>query len=426
MARVMEKLYQSSSSIRLSTLVLFATIAMRVHAQIPAVLLLSGDSAWRAKSSMCLAGGDAGIASNGVDVEFLKKSLLGGHLKTEHLKDLASDMPQRTRVGYVANVQVELLNFRDTLFGNSNLGMRAALSTNYAGYVGFRPNLFRTVYLGNADYDDTAIGLGRVNAQNQFWQKFGFGLFNKKTLSGFTLSLVEGQSFQSLQLSQAKLYTSSMADSLSLSIAGNYTRSDTARSGWANGSGLGACLDFDYNVLLPDGSGLASLSVRNLGFVVWNEQSEQFTFDETIRWNGVNVSDWVSGLTDSISLPQYVDTLSRNRRETSFMKPLPASFHFRYLKKWKRNHYWETGTVFMPNRAAVPLVYAGMMHAITPRLWVAERLSYGGYGGLALGVEIQWLSKSSWFVKAGSSQLEGWLLPAAGGRNLFVNLGKNF
>lgn len=426
MMRWNREIWFTCRAVRLLAVLIAGACAGQMRAQVPAVLLLSGDTAWRSKSSMCMAEANAGIASNALDVEFLKKSFLGGHLAKEHLQDLSSDMPARARAGYRAHAQVELLNFRDTLFGNPNVGMRAALSTNYAGYVGFRPNLFRTVYLGNAGYADTTIGLGRVKAQNQLWQKFGFGLFNKKTLSGFTLSLVEGQSYQSLLLSKADLYTSRMADSLSLTLAGNYMRSDTARTGWANGSGLGACLDFDYNVLLSDGKGLASLSVRNLGFIVWNEQSEQFTADNTLRWNGVDVSDWVSGVTDSIALPQYADSLNRQRIEGSFIQSLPTTIHFRYLQKWKRNHYWETGTLFIPNRAAVPQVYAGMMHAITPCLWIAERISYGGYGGLALGMEVQWLSKKSWFVKAGSSQVEGWLLPMAGGRNLYVNLGKNF
>lgn len=396
------------------------------HAQVPAVFLLSGDSAWRAKNTLCLMGGDASVASNAVDVAFLKKSFLGGHLENDQLENLSSRMPSRARAGYGAQANVELLNFRDTLFGNPNHGLRIAVSTDYAGYVGFRPNLFRAVYLGNAGFENTTVGLGRVNAQNQFWQKVGFGLFNKKTLSGFTLSLVEGQSYQSLHVGQAKLSTSAFGDSLSLSFDGNYMRSDTARAGWANGSGLGACLDFDYNVLLPDGSGLASITVRNLGFVVWNEQSEQYTADETIQWTGINVSDWLSNAADSIALPHYGDSLNRSRMQGSFIKPLPATIQFRYLKKWRRNHYWETGTLFQPNRAAVPQVYAGMMHAIHPRLWIAERISYGGYGGVALGVELQWLSKNSWFVKAGSSQVEGWLLPMAGGRSVYFNVGKNF
>ncbi len=415
-----------NTRIRICIVCVMALLSAPVCAQFPASLLLSGDTAWRSKSTVFFIGGEAGISSNAVDVEFLDKSLLGGYLENDHLRQLASKMPSQACVGYRANAQAELMNFRDTLLGNSNIGMRAALSTNYGGFVGFRPNLFKTVYLGNAGYAGTNTELGAIDAQQQMWQKFGFGLFDKTTLSGFTLSLVEGQSYQSLNLSHADLYTSLGGDSLSLFLEGSFTRSDTARIGWANGSGIGACLDFDYNILLPDGNGLASVTVRNLGFIAWNEKTERYSVNETIRWNGVDVSDWVSGITDSIALPQYADSLNRDRKQASLVTSLPTTIAFRYLKKWKQHHYWEIGTLFIPNRASVPQIYAGMMHAITPRLWIAERLSYGGYGELALGVELQWLSKQSWFVKAGSSQVEGWLLPMAGGRNVYVNLGKNF
>jgi hypothetical protein len=59
-------------------------------------------------------------------------------------------------------------------------------------------------------------------------------------------------------------------------------------------------------------------------------------------------------------------------------------------------------------------------------LWLSERVSYGGYGGFAIGADVQWLSTNSWFLRAGATQLEGWILPGTGGRSVYFNLGKNF
>jgi hypothetical protein len=168
------------------------------------------------------------------------------------------------------------------------------------------------------------------------------------------------------------------------------------------------------------------VSVRNLGFVVWNEASEHYEVNSSIDWNGLNVNNWLNGTEDTLSLPNWQDSLNNGRTLTSFARPLPASIAFRYMKQWKGRHYWETGFSLFPNRVAVPHVYAGLVHALTNRLWISERISYGGYSEFSLGVEVNWLSKNSWFVKAGTSQLEGWLLPMAGGRNVYMNLGKNF
>jgi hypothetical protein len=402
------------------------TLADRVCAQVPSSLLLMSDTTWRSKNMMAFVGGDAGIASNAVDVFFLEKSILGGHIHREYVDALLEDMPNRSRAGYSANAQLELLNFRDTLLGRPNLGFKAAFSTNYHGYASFQPTAFETVFTGNSGARAQTQELGPLNAQSQSWQKVGFGLFNKNTLSGLTLSLVEGQSYRNLQAESALLYTSAMADTLRLDVVGSYNRSDTTRKGWANGSGVGACIDFDYNVLLDNGKRIVSFSARNLGFVVWNQASEAYTINSSTDWLGLDVSNWLNGNTDSLSMPEWSDSLKVSRNQSSMLKPLPATFHMRYLHKWKENRYWETGFVYTPNQAAVPMVYLGLTHHLGRNLWLSERVHYGGYGAFSVGAEVQWMSAKSWFIRAGTSQLDGWLLSVAGGRNAYLNLGKNF
>jgi hypothetical protein len=396
------------------------------YAQVPSSLLLMTDTTWKSKSMMAFVGGDAGIASNAVDVFFLEKSILGGHIHRDYINELLEDMPQRSRIGYDVNSQLELLNFRDTLLGNPNLGLKAAFSTNYHGFVSFQPSAFETIYIGNSSMRSQSTELGPLYFQSQAWQKVGFGLFNKNTLSGLTLSLVEGQSYRDLQIESATLYTSEMADTLRLNVDGMYSRSDTTRSGWANGSGIGACIDFDYNLLLDNGKRVVSFSARNLGFVVWNNEAETYTINSSTDWRGLDVTNWLNGTTDSLSMPNWGDSLKVKRNQSSMLKPLPATFHLRYLHKWKENRYWETGFVYTPNQAAVPMVYLGLTHQIGKNFWLSERANYGGYRAFSIGAEVQWMSAKSWFIRAGSSQLDGWMLPVAGGRNAYLNVGKNF
>lgn len=409
-----------------SVLLLLLFTAFAADAQVSSLLLMSEDSIWKSKSMMAFMSGDASIASNAVDVDFMQKSLLGGFIPRAHTEALLSNMPERSRAGFAANAQLDLLNFRDTLFGRGNLGLRATLSTNYQGFIGFRPTLFETVYIGNGNAAGTTTDLGPIAMQTQSWQKFGFGLFSKKTLSGITLSLVEGQSIRSMAIDRAAFTTAAQGDTLALQLEGDYFRSDTARVGWANGSGIGACIDFDYNMKLDDDKALVSVSVRNLGFVAWNSRSEAYRVNSSVDWVGLNVTDWLDAGSDSIGLPSWSDSLQAKRTQATRIKTLPASIQFRYLRKWNGMHYWETGFGFTPNSASVPLVYAGITHAISEHLWISERISYGGYGGFAIGAEVQWLSSKAWFVRAGASQLDGWILSTAGGRSLYVNLGKNF
>ena len=410
----------------LPLLFLQIVFARSINAQTPSLLLLSTDTAWNSRGMMILAGGDAGISTNALNVGFLQKSILGGHLERSELVDIYEQLPTQSKIGYAAHSDITFMNFADTLFGNPNLGIRANLSMNYEGFCGFNPRAFGLVYLGNGEFNQGSVDIGEFVYSNQAWQKIGFGLFNKSTLSGFTLSLVAGQSFQSLSIDEAQFYTSSDADSLSLNVDGVYMRSDANRKGLANGSGLGACIDFDLNVPLSDKSELISISVRNLGFVAWNRKTETRVLNDAFQWNGLDVTNWLSGATDTLELPSWVDTIQAPGTMKETLRFLPATFSFRYLKRITAASYIETGCNFYSNSVALPLAYAGMMHLLGARCSVGERISYGGYGNFAVGIELQWLSRNSWFVRAGSAQLEGWLSPMARGRNVFLNVGKSF
>jgi hypothetical protein len=408
------------------SLILLCAVAAEVQAQTPSILLLGKDTAWSSRGMMIMVGGDAGISTNALNVDFLEKSILGGHFERNELKELYDGLPSESKLGYAVHSEITFLSFADTLLGNPNLGVRASLSTNYEGYCGFRPNAFGLVYLGNGDLKPGIVDIGEFIYGNQAWQKMGFGLFNKSTLSGFTLSLVAGQSFQSLAIDEAQFFTSAVGDSLSLDLDGVFTRSNAKRKGLANGNGLGACIDFDFNLPLADKSGMMSFSARNMGFIVWNSKTETRTLNTALQWNGLDVTNWLSGATDTLELPTWTDSVRTPGELKETFRFLPASFSFRYMKRITSAGYIETGCSFFPNRVAFPLAYVGMMHLIGNGFSIGERISYGGYGNFAMGMEVQWLSRSAWFVRAGAAQLEGWLFAKAGGRNLFLNVGKSF
>jgi hypothetical protein len=410
----------------LTLFVLPLVLACELGAQTPSLLLLGSDTAWNSKDMMILAGGEAGITTNALNVGFLQKSILGGHLEREELKDVYNQLPTLSKIGYSVHSDITFMNFADTLFGNPRLGLKASVSSNYEGFCGFKPNAFSLIYFGNGGLNPGMVDLGEFVYSNQAWQKIGFGLFNKSTLSGFTLSLVAGQSFQSLSIDEAQFYTSPDADSLSLNMDGVYMRSDANRKGLANGSGLGACLDVDLNVPLSDKSALMSISVRNFGFVAWNRKTETRALNDSYQWNGLDVTNWLSGATDTLELPSWVDTIQAPGTMKETLRFLPATFSFRYLERVTAVSYIEAGCNFYSNSVALPLAYAGMMHLLGERFSVGERISYGGYGNFAVGLEVQWLSRNAWFVRAGSAQLEGWLFAKARGRNAFINVGKSF
>jgi len=406
--------------------VLFAGIIQSVSAQTPSILLLTSDSSYRQSSALVQVNGSGMLGSNSLDNHFFKKSILGGHLEADHLNKLYDEMNTLNRAGFNVNGGLDLYNFLDTIFKRPDWGLRAGFSTNYHAFLRFNRDLYKTIYMGNKSFADQTVELGPLAAGYQSWQKFGVGIFNKKTWSSLSLSLVAGQQYQSLIVNDAALYTSATGDSLSLSYQGDYLRSDSLRKGFANGSGLGLALDFDFNLPMQDQKGVISISIRDIGFIAWNKQSQRFNFDSLTTWTGVEVNNLFQLDTDTLDLPNLKDTLNFTRKNERFAATLPASVHMRYSRFFATKHLYEAGISIWPNRAAVPMVYAGASHFISDHFLISERISYGGYGKFGVGVEAQWMPYGSWLIRVGTNNAEGFISKNTYSTSAYFTLGKFF
>lgn len=397
-----------------------------VAAQTPTLLLFTPDSSYRQSSSMIQLRGAGLLGANSLDNQFFNKSFFGGHLEDQHLNKLNDKMKSQNRAGMFANAGIDFYNFRDTLFRKRQWGIRAGASTNYHANMSYSKELFQTIYRGNKSFVGDTAQLGPLAANFQAWQKFSVGIFNKQNWSSVSLSLVAGQQYHSLIVSQADLYTSSLGDSLSLSYTGDYLRSDSTRNGFANGSGLGLALDFDFNLPLQDHKGVISISVQDIGFVAWNKRSQRFSFDSLTTWTGIEANNIFKLNTDTLDLPNLKDTLNYSRRNTAFTAPLPASIHLRYSRFFSEKNFYEAGITIWPNRAAVPLIYAGMSHFIGANFLLSERISYGGYGKFGVGIEAQWMPKGTWFLRAGTNHIEGFVSKNTYSTSAYFGISKFF
>lgn len=425
----MSKLFYSLSSlnsIKASAVFILLLQVCILKAQTPSILLFSSDSSYRQSSSMIQLHGNGLIGSNALDNNFFKKSILGGHLDEAHLEDIYGEMKTRNRAGFLANGGINFYNFTDTVLNKPHWGLRAGISTNYHANVSFHQNLFKTIYLGNKSFAGQTATLGPLNANYQAWQKFSVGVFNKKTWSALSLSLVAGQQYQSLDVNHAALFTSQTGDSLSLSYSGQYLRSDSLKKSFANGSGLGLAIDFEINLPLQDNKSIISISVQDVGFIAWNKRSQQFNFDSLTTWTGLEVGNLFNLTTDTLDFPNLKDSLHHERKNTSFVAPLPASVHLRYGRYFAEKHLYEIGISIWSNRTALPMVYAGASQFLTKQFMLSERISYGGYGRLGIGIEAQWMPYNTWLIRAGTNHIEGFISKNTYSTSAYFTLAKFF
>ncbi len=387
---------------------------------------MGNDSSYKESQSIFLLEGFGMVGGNAVDMQFIKQNVIGGHISSSRINHLVDNSFALNRAGFALQSGFQFMSFSDTLFGRAAWGLRLQVNTNYHASLSYTDKLFSTIYKGNAQFAGDTVQLGPMGAQYQSWQKFGVGIFNKKSLSSVSLSLVAGEKYQSLLVQDAQLYTSPTGDSLALSYTGDYYRSDTLKTGWANGSGLGLAVDLDFNLPIAEHKGAISIGLRDLGFVAWNKQSEQIVFDSTTTWKGIEANNLFDLATDTLDLPNLTDSIHTVTSKKNFVAVLPLSLHVRFSKYFTATDYYELGVSIWPNRAAVPLVYLGLNHRIGDRFIFSERVSYGGYGGLGLGAEMQWMPKGQWLFKLGTYHLGGFTMDSAHSRDLTFTIGRIF
>ena len=391
-------------------------------AQTSSLWLLNQDTTWRDNYLMFSLSGSGDWGSNVLNRSWMNTMVSGGHLSSVTNRNFVDRMEDINRFGANANASIDVFSFNDSLFGKENLGLKVGVSSVYSLSTGFVKDLFELTFLGNSQMLGDTVDLGPFYGDFQVFQKYGVGVFDKRNLSFIQLSYVGGQDMQQVRIDRAKMFTSASGEQIDLEYTGEYIVADTSKNGFGQGKGLGLCIDGDFNLPLENNKGIVSLSVRNLGFVKWSSLTDNYIVDSSFVWTGVNVDDIIALSEDGLQMPSLKDTLGIVGVKKEKVLPLPTSFHFRMLRKLNGRKSYEAGLMVMPSRTSLPFIYGGFNHYVAPGLLLTERVTFGGFGNLNIGLEAQWLLNNRLYLRAGTNQLLGFLSPNSRGMNGFFGL----
>lgn len=398
----------------------FVVICGVVQAQVPSIWLL--DSTYINHDGTTLSiDAVSSWGSNGLDNAWLSDMVQGGHINTFQKDRLLKNLEDRNRLGGEARGGISFWSFADSVFGNSNWGYQANISTHFNASLNFDKDLFRLIYYGNNPFRNDSLDFSNTEMMYQSYQKFGFGIFNKKHFSSIRLSVVSGQQIQQLSLDRATWITSFDGTSTSLVYAGEYFEGDTAKTGFGAGRGLGVCLDVEFNIPMKDGKGFISLAMNDIGYIGWNN-AQRYQFDSTFVWNGLEVNDVLNVDEDNIGLPIWQDTLGVEGKKVTVWKAMPTTVNFRMLRKLNDKHSYEGGIHLRPNTAALPFVFLGMNHFLGKGLMISERISFGDFGRFTIGGELQWKFTDRSFIRLGTNHAFGLISKNARGASAYGGL----
>jgi len=378
-----------------------------VHAQLSYHVLSTADTSGMSCNGILSVQGQAELGSNFLHKQLIQPFVIGGTVTYEDRYQSLNTIDLLGLAGGEASAYVRYYGGKDSLFNTKKLGLMIQAGTRYwmSGTIG--KDAFQLLSLGNSELVGDTVDLNTIQAEALGYQFIGGGIFDKRTLSFFSVSLVNGLFHNQLQMGYpAFFYTSSHADTLELSYSGQYWHTQPERR---TSNGIGIVFDGEYNYCASRGivgkEILSSIGIRNLGWVKWN--SKLTLFDSSYVWTGLDLN---SVLSDSgmLNVETIQDSIQVNQTSFSYWRPTRGSIYVRsiysFLPKWKLRMQME----FFP-APVNPLLLAGLIWTPNEFIQISSDYARGGFTKSKWGIGCFFKLKNSLYVSLQTNHLLGFL-----------------
>lgn len=358
--------------------------------------------------------GSFDIGSNAVKTKFFNSFYSGKFIDTDLKDKTYKSLKNNNRIGFDVTYRLQIAQMPDSV---KSWGYYASLNNVIHADAGFKGDLFRLAFSGNSDYAGQTMELGKSDFQFLSYRqvKAGFIKGSNKSTWGLGLSFIKGESYLGASLDKGELFTET--DGLYLDITSQLTlqRSDTGDVKFSDMVGWGAGLDFLYSAQLNDKSKL-NIEVSDLGFISWSDKSVKIENDTTLHFEGIeidNLIDLGDSLFTGFTTDSLLDTLGAHSSSGAFSTVVPGYIHLNYITQLKDNLALNAGIAQRLKANFFPYIYVGTNVKLGERVTFTNRLSYGGYASLGVGVGMRFDIGKFMRFEVNSNHIEGYLIPGA-------------
>lgn len=368
------------------------------------------------------------VGSNAVRAKFFNSFYTGKFLDADLKEKTLKRLKNNNRLGLDVTYRLQLAQMPDSA---GSWGYYAHINNVIHADAGFKGDLFRLAFEGNTNLAGQTAELGPSDFQFLTYRqvKAGFIKGGEKSLWGLGLSFFKAESYLGASLDKGDLFT--QEDGLYIDLTSQLTlqRSDTGKVTFADMVGWGAGLDFFYSAQLNDKSKL-NVEVADLGFLSWSDKSVKIENDTSLHFEGIEIDNLLNfgdSLFTGFTTDSLLDTLGAHSSSGAFSTMVPGYIQVNYQNQLSDKVTLNTGIAQRFKANFFPYLYAGTNIKLGEKVLFTNRLSYGGYAGLGLGLGMRFeLSKFLRF-EVNSSHIEGYLMPGvASAQGVYVNLMAHF
>lgn len=361
--------------------------------------------------------------ANTVRNEFPLALLRGGFLE----RDLRSSVSDRLKEkGNTAGfVLAGRLQWTGAACWSKHPGWRPIVSVAHHEQSGlsFTADQFDLTFFGNSGFQERTAVLAPSAYQQIRYQTVGGGVLDQRSGSFVRLDVVRGQSMAHAEVRWATLFTGADGRVLRSALLGDYVASDTAGSGFDRTNGLGGALSARW-VFTPRWNEAIrfGVGVEDLGLIVWNKNSVKVEKDTLIRFVGWQVENLFALDAVLVNEQAVLDTFGLGYRAGRITRLTPFRLSADLSLPLNDRDRLDVLVEHRHLPGFIPQLSVQGSRLLGLRTMVGATVSYGGFGGLRVGVAAKRRIGEHVLVSLSTPQFVGLVTTRVSGIGMFVGV----
>lgn len=281
------------------------------------ILLIIGALSAQSQESSIEYNGDIGLFNNSINSKLLSQSY--GFLDVEEKNNIIDALKLENQIAFEANGELKYQN---------KGGWGLSLSNHIGAYATYPKSLVELSLLGNTPFKGESLKLDPLKITAFHYSQIDFSYQWSKNINT-SIGLLLGHQFLNLNVNDARFYTDSQAAFINYQVdfEAHYTDTTNILSNPLINNGYGAAFGICYKDSINNGN--IELSISDLGFIKWKDNTTNMYIESQYEFEGINVDDFIS-FNDSI-IKNEIDSvkaeLESNLKE-SYTWQLPTRLRF--------------------------------------------------------------------------------------------------
>lgn len=420
---------------RILTIVFFI-FSLCANAQVTNDYFREGDY-----SASAEAGLNIDVASSTISNSFINTFLWEDHIDDKSKQRMFNSLQKTNVAGFDLDDKLTFITFPDTFAGTTNMGVFVSYGTHLHLDLDMTRDMIKLFFAGNKQFKGKTADIGNSSLNLINYQQLQFGVISRfgegKTHHSFGVGVSINNGIQNtrIRFSKGNLYTAPDAEYIDIHAAFDVNRSDTSDNKKFKGFGSSLNLYYSFNT---ENKNIFNFSISDLGFIQWNKNSQQFSKDTAMHFDGVHIDDPLNiegNIFGNANPDSIVHSYTYADTTFSYFMLTPACFKVSYLHNFNEILSFEGSVTKKMHIHYDPLFMLRANLKTCKNSMISLSIHYGGYSGsnplkshnVNFGIEIAHLFGKSFMFIAGTNYLNGFINPATqNAQGAYVSLKKYF